>query len=116
MTMTWKCISNASALFGLNLCLHVCELQMHFSKFECSYHNKGGTNLEFHLNRISNRISSKFLIRIEYEYSVASNLIRILNVEISCRDAVSSTATGTSRARVVGIMAIRIDLFVYFLT
>ena len=40
-------------------------------------HSKDGTNLEFHSNRISNRISSEFRIRIEYEYSVASNSIRI---------------------------------------
>ena len=44
---------------------------------------KDGTNLEFHTNRILNRISSKFRIqieyRIEYEYIVASNSNRILN-------------------------------------
>ena len=49
-------------------------------------------NLEFH----SNRISSKFRIRIEsntnIQSSVASNSIRILNgVEMSCWDAASST-------------------------
>ena len=50
---------------------------------------KDGMNLEFH----SNRISSKFRIRIEY--SVASNSIRILNgVEMSSRDATSSRAHG----------------------
>ena len=48
-------------------------------------------NLEFH----SNRTSSKFLIRIEYqiesEFSVAPNSIRILNgVEMSCRDCIAS--------------------------
>ena len=80
---------------------------------------KDGTNVEFHSNRISNRISSTFRIRIEYrieyEYSVASNSIKILNsVEMSCRDVASSG--GQVRAGVVGIAAIRIDLFVYFLT
>ena len=52
---------------------------------------KDGTNLEFHSNRISHRISSTFRIRIEYEYLVASNAIRILNgVEVFCRDVTSS--------------------------
>ena len=75
--------------------------------------NKGGTNLEFHSNLISNRISSKFQIQIKYEYSVASNSIGILNnVEMSCRDAALSH--GQVHAGV--IVAIRIDLFVYFLT
>ena len=64
-----------------------------------------GTNLEFHSNRIPNRITSKFRIRIEYrfeyEYSVASNSIRIL---------------AQVRAGVVGIVAIRIDLFVCLLS
>ena len=77
---------------------------------------KDGTNLESHSNRISNRISSKFRIQIEYpieyEYSKASNSIRILNgVEMSYRDAASSRGLGA-----VGIVAIRSDLFVYFLT
>ena len=58
-------------------------------------YDKDGTNLEFHLNRISNQISSEFQIRIEYEYSMASNLIRILNgVEMSSQDAVSSRGRG----------------------
>ena len=43
---------------------------------------KDGTNLEFH----SNRISQKNRIRIEYEYSMASNLIITMNsVKMSCR-------------------------------
>ena len=55
---------------------------------------KDETNLEFHSNRISHRISSKFRIRMEYrielECSVAPNSIRILNgVEMSCRDRVA---------------------------
>ena len=61
--------------------------------------SKDGTNLEFRSNRISIRIFSKVRIRIEYriecEYSVASNSIRILNgVEMSCRDAASSRGHG----------------------
>ena len=53
-------------------------------------HGRDGTNLEFDSNRILNGISSKFKI-LEYEYSVASNAIRILNgVEMSCMDAASS--------------------------
>ena len=40
-----------------------------------------GVNREFHLNRIS----LNFGIRIKYEYTMASNSIRILNgVEMSC--------------------------------
>ena len=69
---------------------------------------KDGMNLEFH----SNRIFSKFRIRIEYNYSVASNSIRTLNgVEMSCRDATSSS--GQVRA---GVIDIAVNLFVYFLT
>ena len=49
---------------------------------------KDGMNLEFHLNRRSNRISSTFLVpikhRIKYEYSANLNASRILNaVKIS---------------------------------
>ena len=46
--------------------------------------------------------------QIKYEYSVASNSN---GVKMSCRDAPSSHAGG-----VVSIMALRMDLFVYFLT
>ena len=43
------------------------------------------SNIESYILEISN------MNRIEYEYSVASNSIRILNgVEMSCRDAASS--------------------------
>ena len=45
------------------------------SLFTTNMYIKDGMNLEFNLNRISNRISSKFRIQIEYEYSVASNSI-----------------------------------------
>ena len=53
--------------------------------------NKDGTNLEFHSNRISSKFRIRIKYRIEYEYSVASNSIRIVNgVEMSCRNAASS--------------------------
>ena len=98
------------------MCIHLCTIQSvhvhtcNTRKRIYVTHNtcrKDGTNLEFH----SNRIALKF--RIEYEISVASNSIRILSsVETSCRDAPSSR--GQVHAGVIGIVAIRIDLFVYF--
>ena len=65
---------------------------------------KDGTNREYR----TNRISSRFLIRIEY--SMASNSIRILNtVEMSCLDLHGGIIPCQL---VVGIVVIRIDLFV----
>ena len=64
---------------------------------------KGGTNLEFHSNR-----------NIEYEYSVASNLIRILNgVDV----LPGRSVIPWPRAQVLaGIVAIRIDRLLSDLT
>ena len=113
--------------FGLNhlhfqflvLCLHLTHQFFHFQflflqfiihSFQLLSHSKTScqSSQDF---LISNQIFSKFWIQLEYEYSVASNSIRILNgVEMSCWDV------APSGARLIGIAAIRGNLFVYFLT